>query len=64
MIVPRLNLLDPDVEPLDEELDALMRDVHRKAIERRELTHRAFMQDLQFSITRCAIQQRQRTNYK
>ena len=41
-MVPKVDLLDPDVEPTDEELEALMRDFQRVVLERREKTRAAF----------------------
>lgn len=41
-MVTKVNLLDPDVEPTDEELEALMRDFQRVVLERREKTRAAF----------------------
>ena len=50
MSVPWVDLTDPDREPTDEELEALMRSVRDKAVERRRLARERFMAKLKDSI--------------
>ena len=54
MSVPWVDLTDPDREPTDEELEALMRSVRDKAVERRRLARERFMAKLMDSIARAA----------
>ena len=54
MPVPWVDLTDPDREPTDEELEALMQSVCDKAVERRRLARERFMAKLTDSIARAA----------
>ncbi len=45
--VPRVNLLDPTVEPTDDELDALMRDFLRVVKEREKACSLALQENLE-----------------
>ena len=50
--LPRVDLMDPSVEPTDEELELLMKHVGRNAEEAWERTYAAFMEDLGVSIAK------------
>lgn len=50
--VPRVNLLDPEVEPGDWEIDALLASVAAKATEKSRQAHEKLMADLKDAIKR------------
>ena len=54
MSVPWVDLTDPDREPTDEELEALMRSVRDKAVERARLARARFWSEVADSIARAA----------
>ena len=54
MSVPWVDLTDPDREPTDEELEALMRSVRDKAVERARLARERFWSEVADSIARAA----------
>ena len=54
MSVPWVDLTDPDREPTDEELEALMRSVRDKVVERNRRTRERFLAKLKDSIARAA----------
>ena len=54
MSVPWVDLTDPDREPTDEELAALMQSVCDKAVERNRRTRERFLAKLKDSIARAA----------
>ena len=54
MPVPGVDLTDPDREPTDEELEALMRSVRDKAVERNRRARERFLANLNDSIARPA----------
>ena len=54
MSVPRVDLTDPEREPTDEELDALMQSVCDGVIERDDRAREQFFAKLKDSIARAA----------
>ena len=52
--LPRVDLLDPPVEPTDEELDLLMKHVGRNAKRKWDKTYKAFKDDLSASMAYAA----------
>lgn len=48
--VPTVNLLDPSIEPTEDELEAMMKDVHLRAIRRRDAVFAAFWAEIDAGI--------------
>ena len=53
-MVPKVNLLDPNCEPSDEELAALMEDVRRTAVRKRDATWAQWEEELARAINEAA----------
>lgn len=54
--VPKVNLLDVNVEPTDEELEALMQDMIDIVIEKHDKAHKNYMNELFAGIDKAAAE--------
>ena len=52
--VPKVKLLDPHCEPSDDELSALMEEVRRTAVRKRDATWRQFADELARAVNKAA----------